>query len=478
MKKIQFLLLLLFASVLAQAQTNMRIDTSKIFSLEDYLSWVRQHHPVARQALLLLVEADAELMKARGGFDPKLYGDYEQKSFDGKNYFQIGEAGVGVPTWFGADFKVAYNWTDGIFLNPEANLPDVGQIVAGINMPLLQGMMFDERRAQVQQAELIKDLNDAERRALFNDLLMDAVEVYWNWVYNYNVLQTFQNALNLAQQRFLITRESFFQGDKPAIDTLESYIQVQNRLVDLAEAQVGVENALLDVSNFLWYEEVIPLKVIAPLRPEPLAVFESPDYQNQINTWISNLENIHPDLQAIQAKQEQLEIKERLKREYMKPRLDAEYNFLSGGLDFLYTTKGDDAQLSALLTDNYKWGLSFNFPLFLRKERAGLQLVRIEQLDNQYKFNNKEWEIENKINMLFQQLETTEQQIDISEDMLQNYRDLLAAENEKFRFGESSIFLLNSREQKLIESQLKLLKLQASYKKLQSKVAWAAGQLQ
>ncbi|MEM9885244.1 MAG: TolC family protein [Bacteroidota bacterium] len=478
MKKVYLLFIFVLCASSTWGQTLTDIDTDKIFSLEDYLAWVREHHPVARQALLLQVEADAELMKARGNFDPKLYGDYEQKSFDGKNYFQIGEAGVGIPTWFGADLKASYNWTDGIFLNEEATLPDAGQIVAGINMPLLQGMMFDERRAQVQQAQLIQELNAADRRALFNDLLMDAVEVYWNWVYDYNVLQIFQEALDLAQQRFEITRESFFQEDMPAIDTLEAFIQVQNRLVDLADAQVNVDNSILDISNFLWYEEVLPLKIIAPLRPEALAVFESPDYDNQVATWINNLETIHPDLQAIQAKQEQLEIKERLKREYLKPRLDAEYNFLSGGFDFLYTSNGDDAQLSALLTDNYKWGLTFNFPLFLRKERAGLQLVQIEQLSTQYKFNNKEWEIENKITMLFQQLETTEQQIAVSEDMLQNYRTLLAAENEKFRFGESSIFLLNSREQKLIESQLKLRKLQADYKKLQSKVAWAAGQLQ
>ena len=53
----------------------------------------------------------------------------------------------------------------------------------------------------------------------------------------------------------------------------------------------------------------------------------------------------------------------------------------------------------------------------------------------------------------------------------------MAAENEKFRFGESSIFLLNSREQKLIEAQLKLVKLVVLYHKNRLGVAWAAGQL-
>ncbi|MGQ3015574.1 MAG: TolC family protein, partial [Flavobacteriales bacterium] len=40
-----------------------------------------------------------------------------------------------------------------------------------------------------------------------------------------------------------------------------------------------------------------------------------------------------------------------------------------------------------------------------------------------------------------------------------NYQRLLDAENRKFGIGESSLFLLNSRESKLIESQQKLIEL-------------------
>ena len=70
---------------------------------------------------------------------------------------------------------------------------------------------------------------------------------------------------------------------------------------------------------------------------------------------------------------------------------------------FPYTTlfrssESENAAFNALLTENYKWGLSFKYPLFLRKERGSLQLVRIEQLNNNYKFRNKRLEIENKVN--------------------------------------------------------------------------------
>ena len=62
--------------------------------------------------------------------------------------------------------------------------------------------------------------------------------------------------------------------------------------------------------------------------------------------------------------------------------------------------------------------------------------------------------------------------------MVGNYETLLDAEFEKFRIGESSIFLLNSREQKLIDSQMKLNKLQTEFQKLKWKLRGAKGQLQ
>jgi outer membrane protein TolC len=58
-----------------------------------------------------------------------------------------------------------------------------------------------------------------------------------------------------------------------------------------------------------------------------------------------------------------------------------------------------------------------------------------------------------------------------------NYQRLLDAELRKFSIGESSIFLINSRENKLIDAQLKLIKLESSLPKLEAGVLWAAGRL-
>ena len=476
MNKVRLFLKILFLSLYCYTGNSQTIDSTNIFSMEKYLDWVRTYHPVMQQSKLLARQADASLMKARGGFDPKLYGDHEHKTFDEKNYFRVGEAGLKIPTWWGVDVKLAYLWSDGIFNDPSNNIPTAGQAVVGVEVPLLQGLVFDRRRAQVQQANLMREANEADRQIIVNDLLMNAIETYWEWAFQYQVTKVYRNSLALAEVRFSNVKESFLQGDKPAIDTLESMIQIQDRELQLQVALQELETARLALSNYLWFEELTPVEVPNSLQPE---LWNQSTRNNNLITenTFQNISQTHPLLQRLNIKQKELEIKEKLKREQFKPQLNFNYNLLGDGLN-LNPNNEDGGRVNHLLTENYKWGVNFSFPLLLRKERAGLELVRIEQLDTRYKMKNKTLELNNKIRNIFQQMENTQSLLDTQQDIYQNYQRLLDAENEKFKIGESSIFLLNSREQKLINTELKLNKLHATFQKLQWKLDWARGILQ
>ncbi len=473
MRSIVSAALILCVSIQGQSQ---RLDSVNIFTIAEYTDWVRLYHPVAQRAQLLDERARAELMEARGILDPKVFGDYTDKNFDGKNYFRLGEAGLKVPSWFGVDFKLAYNWTNGAFVDPSLTLPEAGQAVAGLEIPLLQGLLFDARRAQIQKAALIADANEAQRQSLLNNLMMDAVTAYWNWAFRYESSYIYGEALDLARERFTNVRESFFQGDVPAIDTLESLIQVQNREIQLKQARVELQNARLELSNYLWYEDLVPLELDVNNIPEVLDGNKVPESSESVVRFLKEGINDHPDLVSLFVKQEQLDISERLKREMFKPRLNVEYNFLADGWSFNPAPQSD-ALLAGVLRENYKWGIQFEMPLLFRKERGSLQKIRLDQVENRYKTQFKQTELENKFRMTFQEMQNAFEQKFIAEEMVDNYTRLLDAENEKFRIGESSIFLLNNREQKLIEARLKLTKLQAEYRKLLRKLDWARGQL-
>lgn len=466
----------IFFSLFLGAQTT---DSTKIFTESAYLDWVKQYHPIIQRANLLSPIADAYRLKARGGFDPKIAGNIQQKSFDGKNYFTIGETGLKIPTWLGAELKAGYNWTNGIFLNQENTLPNNGQAYVGVKWALGRGLLIDERRATIQKAEIMSAANEAIQIQMLNDLLLEAGKAYWDWVKSYNEVRIYQQALDLSKVRLKGIKGSFLQGDKPAIDTLESLIQVQNRQIAFQEVMIDYENQSRILSNFLWYENELPVEISDLLRPplyEEIALIDPiVDIENIIN----KLADSHPTLQEYQLKLEELTIDRRLKKEQLKPQVDLELNLLGDGFDFVNEPKDFEAsRLNSLLTENYKAGVYVSMPIFNRKARADVELVDLKLVETNYKFRQKRQELKNKIINYQSILLNSKQQIAINESVVTNYRSLLSAENEKFRFGESSIFLLNSREQKLVSAQLKLIKLITVNRKNRLALNWATGQLQ
>lgn len=469
------LLLLMLFGMVAGAQP---ADSAQVLTADQYLSWVASYHPVARQGRLLNVQAEALERLARGGFDPKLYGDWDQKNFKESEYFAFGEAGVKIPTWYGIELKGAYAVADvdALYQNAERTVPDVGQAILGIKVPLGRNLIIDERRAALEQAKIMADANRAEQQGMVNDLLLEAAKAYWEWSVAFNQLIVFDRALVITVERFEGIRESFFAGDLPAIDTLETMIQLQVREFDYNNALIEYRNATLKLSNFLWTEAGEPLEVTDELRPLLLEELEPDPVPNTRQQLWEDAQRIHPDLLKYRFKLQQYDVDRRLALEQLKPRLDLEYNFLGEGTNFLPGSTTDNG-ISQLVAQNYKWGVRFDFPVFLRKERGKLQLTRIKIQDAEYTLQRKQLEVENKINNYYNEQDNFIAQIALYEGAVQNYNTLLEAEYIKFDLGESSIFLVNSREQKLIEAQLKLIELRGKFFKTRQKLEWAAGRL-
>ncbi len=447
-------------------------------SQEAYFDWIVRHHPFAMQANLVIEEAEAVMRRARGGFDPKLEGEWDQKFFDGKSYYHLAQGGLKIPTWYGLEVGAEYGWTDGIFLNPERTLPSVGQAAFGVTANVLQGLVIDKRRADLQKAKIFQQASEVERRQVLNDLLMDAGGSYWAWTLVYNELLVYEQAYEFSLERFRGIRESFIQGDKAAVDTLESWIQVQDWENQLADAELKYRKASLELSNFLWLNKEVPLEVnerVVPLLLADLTVLTPSREAVQIN--LDNLGSTQPDLQLYQYKLASLDVDRRLKQDKLKPVLQLKYYLLGNGLDFTpdENGNGNGLGLGELFGENYKVGATFRFPLFLRKERGDLELARLKIRDNSLQLQQKQLEWGNKVESYFAELENMSGQIDRLDSMVDNYRSLLEVEGVKFEIGESSIFLLNSRQVKLLEAQLKLAKVRSTWHKAQLGFDWASG---
>lgn len=435
---------------------------------------VLENHPLVRQADLYLDQAQAVMLRAKGGFDPKAYAEHSGKSFNGKTYFQYTEAGLKLPTWAGLEFKGAYNLASGNFLNSENQLPQNGQASFGFTWALGQGLLFDERRAGLLLARAGFDLGEAERMAARNDLLLEAAKTYWSWNYADNAMGILTDALRQAEIRHEGLRESFLQGERAAIDTMETYIQIQNRQVELQFARTDLQNAALALSLFLWDEN----QTVAPENlPAPPALLNTdiegearPDAGNLLQTARAQ----HPELRICQTKLRQLTTERRLKNEKRKPIFDLSYNLLGNGWAFFPTTS---AHGPAVLANDVKWELNASYPLLNRKARGDWQITQIKIAQTELELLQKRQTIEAKVRQYANDQQNLRAQAVLFRALAANSLRLLEAENERFALGESSIFLVNTREQRWLDAQLKYLKLLSELRKAEAGLQWAAGVL-
>lgn len=444
-------------------------DSLLEFSVEDFVQLVRSHHPVAAQADLQLQRGEANLRSARGGFDPQLYTYVDQKNYDGTSYFSQLDGGMKWPSWFGVEVKAGYDQQTGVYLNPENTTPPGGLLVAGIQVPVGQGLLIDQRRAALFAARVYVRATEAERRWMLNDLLYNAVATYWEWVFAGNQLTILNEGRALAANRLDFVRESFKLGSRAAIDTLEAFLQVQTLDQELQSARVANQSARLALNTYLWSPDRKPLALqdgtVAPRLSNDIAGESMPP--DSVLVWLSRLSIDHPDIQRYDLKLAGLEVDRRLKADKLKPKLNLQYNVL--------TEPVGSEIISQVSASNYKWGLEFAFPLFLRKERGDLQMTRIKMEETTLDRDQKLFEWQNKVRAYFFEIENLKDQMALMRETVTNYERMLFAERVRFENGESSLFLVNSRQMKLIDAELKQVELRTKFQKMNVALRWALG---
>ncbi|WP_179354527.1 TolC family protein [Winogradskyella vidalii] len=430
------------------------IEESKILRFDEYLGFVKKFHPIVKQAELLIDESQAKLMKSRGAFDPKLDVDYSQKEFNNTGYYDKLNGTFKIPTWFGVEVKAAFDDNSGYYLNPESTVPDNGLYSAGVSVPLGQGLWINNRMAALKQAKLYREQAKLDRDISVNTILYDAALVYFKWLEAYNELKLFENILGNAELRYTGIQKGVEVGENAEIEATEARIAVNNRKLSLEQSKVKLMKAALELSNFLWLENNVPVELQPDIIPDvnSESIVDSTFDINQLRAQSSILEE-HPKMLSLNYKLESLDVERQLQANKLLPKINAEYNFL--------TEK--PAVTQTFNTADYKGGLSISFPLFLRKERGDLKLAKIKQQDVAFEIDATRVSLQNKITALKQELESYSIQNKITLEMVSDYQKMLQAEERKFQLGESSLFLVNSRESKLIDGQLKAIAIQNKF---------------
>lgn len=446
-------------------------DTLKKLSALQVLEIVKQYHPVAKQADIFVEKAKADVLIARGMFDPTIQNEASQKTFDGIDYYNYNRPSVTIPTWFGVELTAGLEYLSGSRTDPVETRGESNYI--GISIPLAKNLLMDKRRAALQSAKIFRTASQAEKRYMLNNLLLDAMTNYWNWVWQYQVYRIMEEAVAVNEKRLAMVKMAYQLGDRPAIDTTEALAQLQQFELQKNQAWLTFQNTGLELSVYLWAANATPYNL--PESIVPADELSEMDISNlflpELNALLETARKNHPELLIYHYKLGVLGIEKKLKFQELLPNVNFRYNQLGRGYDVLKTATGP------LFENNFQYGLTLGIPLRLSQGRGEYKKAMLKISETKLQQNQKILQVENKVKSFFNELLALQSQVNLQEKAWKNYLALQRGEETRFRAGESSLFLINARENKTLESLQKLQELKAKYFITENKLKWAAGSL-
>jgi hypothetical protein len=424
--------------------------SSQELTLTEYLNWVLEEHPLAQKARLNPQMRNAQYMQVKGLFDPLLESKFKNKFFKGTEYYSTSETSLSYNTPYAVGLVGHFDMNSGSYVNPADYTSNGGLLALGISMPLIKGLVIDERRMAKKRAEILLEAGNLEQQLALNELLSQSVLLYSDWYYAVQKNNIIDSLVSTSERRFFAVRSRYLGGDRSAIDTLEAYVQNQNRLLQLQESKLEVIKSRIALVSFL---ESINENRVAILNE---TILPSSNFKNELapfrqGTYLFAQLDAHPELAFYANKGESLRIEEKWKMEKLKPKLNVEYHFLNKDLS--------EGLPSYFSTNNYKWGAEFSMPLFLREARGDLKVQRIKIEENNLNVEWKRNQLEQKTLALEVAYSNTLSQQQLAESNSGLYKKLLQAENSKLFNGESSLFIVNQRENTYFENAIKALEL-------------------
>ena len=353
--------------------------------------------------------------------------------------------------------KAEISEADGVLLNPENTVSGEQLYALGADIDLGKGLLANARTITLKQAKRFVQQAEEENKLQINEILEEATHAFLDWYAAYRQWLVLEEFVENAAFRFKGVKKRVLTGDLAAIDSIEARIAYNNRVLMQEQSRLKLKAAAFNASNFLWLEDQ-PLEI----KDSTIPSIDEDAFSQSFTPSSLPLEN-HPKIKVLDYKVAQGRLERQLQRNNLLPEIKLSYRWLSSQNPL-------QQWQAALDPNNNTTGLKVKLPLFLRKERANLKLASLKLNDLRLAREQARLDLNNKLATLEAKSNSLSNQVNLAQKITADYRRLFNGEQKKFTLGESSLFLVNSREanylkaaQKAIEIELKQRKTLLSY---------------
>lgn len=420
-----------------------RGHANEYMTLEHVLDIVGKKFPVIVGSMEEINRAEGEKRSALGEFDVKWKtngvvapeGYYKTSRIDSV---------VEKPTsLWGMNFYGGYRQGDNdfpVYDGKYETLPN-GELRAGFHLPILRDREIDEKRAGLKLSELGLDIASIGFQLKQIEIINKATQRYWAWVGAGKKYKIAEELLSIARDRLNGIEERVALGDLPEFERNDNKRSILQRESQLVKAQRMFENAKIELDIFLSEENHLSDRGRVPKHFLPVGA--------PLNHSKEELTEIafkkRPELRAIEIIKDQLQTELKLANNQTDPKLNLMFQ-VSKDLG-----SGDKTKEPTELES----GVLLEIPLQVRKAEGKIQSTeaKLRKIEQEVRFYKRR--IEADINDALSALENAKIQIGIVRNELKFAKELEEGERERFKAGESSILVVNLREQATADTAIK-----------------------
>ncbi len=229
-----------------------------------------------------------------------------------------------LPTGGHITFSVSQNrnYTTNLFYQLNPSYTTFFQL--SLSHPLLKNAGISVTKQNIIISRANYQRSQLDFRAKAEEVVLDVVQAYWNYLYYLQAYRVKEESLKLAQDLYRQNLEMVKVGKKSSLDLVEAEAEVENRRAELIEARNQLENA----------REQLKLKTGLEVIPEDPSSFESPETIRKLPDLNSALEYArrhNPQLLAAQKQVETAEFQMRVRKNALKPELNLQLSFSTIG---------------------------------------------------------------------------------------------------------------------------------------------------
>ena len=428
MRKILLHLIILTYSVKGQALSERELVDS-----------VLNHFPLIEESVMKYKSADAELTAAEGAFDHKL-------SFKSRNRIedkydnQYFETTIERQTpFYGLGLIAGHRQGRGTFppYDGKYETSAMGEVFAGLSLPLLRNFSTDEGRTNLAIAQIEKKQAQAQIHLKKNIYIHKSLSLYYKWLLENQKLKIRKEILTIALDRHSMLEKKFKAGDIERLKLNDNQRSIDKRRDEIIKSEIDIARLRAELSLYLRDQEGNPISVKEAAYPDEGLIAESHKFSPIELTGV-------PQFSILELEKNKLNSLKELYSQSQLPGLAVEVlgaRELSGN--------------AAYDPDSLQLGLKFDYPLENRKARGKTVSSEYKLKAIQKESEYLAQELTRMFNFSVEAMYASKKRWDVISSELKNALTMGSAEVKRWNQGASDLFIVYLREQEVAETNIR-----------------------